>query len=100
MCRQHKVFVERYNTLIPIGIKFLVCLRILARGNCSDDINEFSQVGESTCNFIFKQFLEKFVDCFFDAFQKGTRLQSAIKAYGWTVLIFGQSQLYDLKKTS
>jgi hypothetical protein len=53
---------------IPIEIKILVALRILARGNVSDDISEMSKVGLSTCPNIFSQFVLKFATTFRDSF--------------------------------
>ena len=43
----------------------MISLRILGRGNCCDDLNEFSSVGESTCNTIFHTFVKEFVEHFF-----------------------------------
>lgn len=58
LCLEHGVFGER--AVIPVEFKILVSLRILGRGNCSDDISELSGVGESTVNFIFKTFCLNF----------------------------------------
>jgi hypothetical protein len=45
---------------IPIEFKILACLRILARGNCCDDMRELSIIGESTCNYLFVIFVINF----------------------------------------
>ena len=62
ICRDYNVF-EMKNTQkerIPIQIKLLVCLRILGRGNVCDDASEMGSVGTSTCNHIFKLFVNNF----------------------------------------
>ena len=59
LCTRHNVFLCKYKCRIPIQAKILGCLRILARGNCADDVNELSNsvMGESTVNAIFTQFV-------------------------------------------
>lgn len=42
LCRQQRVFEERSNSMIPLEIKLLVCLRILGRGSVADDIVEYT----------------------------------------------------------
>jgi len=54
----HNVFDMKYNSRIPVEIKCLIALRILGRGSCCDDMEEMSGVAESTCNYIFHQFIE------------------------------------------
>jgi hypothetical protein len=70
---------------IPIEIKILVSLRILARGNVSDDISEMSKVGLSTCPSIFSQFVLKFAETFRKAFiylpQDGEDLKKVMEIY-------------------
>jgi len=62
LCREHNIFDMNscFKERIPIQIKVLVCLRILGRANCADDISEMSFVGESTCNYLFKTFVINF----------------------------------------
>lgn len=62
ICEDKNVFEikKAHKTLVPVDIKVLICLRILARGNCSDDISELSDVGVSTCNRVFKVFCKNF----------------------------------------
>ena len=70
--------------IIPLEIKILIALRILGRGNCCDDLNEFTQVGESTCNNYFKQFVKAFSARFKEKFispAKGDDLKQVIEVY-------------------
>lgn len=66
MCIEKEVF--SLKSRIPIEIKILISLRILARGSCADDIEELSHVPESTVNYIFKQFVTNFSEKFFDTY--------------------------------
>ena len=71
-------------TKIPYEIRILIGLRILARGNCADDISEMSGIAESTVNTICHQFTEAFVTHFYDefvSFPAGERLKTVVKAY-------------------
>ena len=84
MCRDVNLFDQSYDGHIPIEFKILVSLRILARGNCADDISEFSDIGESSVLQIFKIFVSSFVDHFYTRFvslPKDERLASVMKAY-------------------
>ena len=73
-CKRVNIFESKKTkfgeviTQIPIEIKILIALRILARGNVLDDINEFSTVGLSTSCVIFKVFVTNFALYFKDAF--------------------------------
>jgi hypothetical protein len=60
MCKEYNVFGNGHNSRIPIAIKLLGGLRILGRGSCCDDISECADIGESTANAIFHQFVEVF----------------------------------------
>ena len=53
---------------IPIEFKVLISLRILGRGNCFDDVEEFSNIPESTIHSIFHQFVHAFVHHFYDIY--------------------------------
>jgi hypothetical protein len=68
LCMEKGIFQTKIRSRIPIEFKILISLRILARGNCCDDLNEFSSVGESTCNYIFHKFVTEFVEHFFSTF--------------------------------
>jgi len=84
MCKSVNLFDDHYLGYIPIEFKILIALRILARGNCADDIAELSNVGESTINSIFKKFVTNFVKHFLTnwvSFPEGERLQAVMKAY-------------------
>jgi hypothetical protein len=56
-CKQSNIFEEVNVTKVAVEFKVLIGLRILGRDNCSDDISEFLNIGDSTINNIFKQFL-------------------------------------------
>ena len=56
-CRQHNIFEMKYETKIPVEFRVLVALRILGRDACADEIEEFLNIGESTANYIFKQYI-------------------------------------------
>ena len=53
---------------VPIEIKILIGLRMLARGNCADDIEEMSGVPMSTVYNILNVFVENFSTIFLDKF--------------------------------
>lgn len=54
---EYDIFPKKYKGGIPVEFKTLVGLRMLGRGNCTDDIAEMSMIGASTINVIFKQFI-------------------------------------------
>ena len=59
-------------------------MRILARGNCGDDIEEMSGIKESSVYYFFKEFIEKFSTAFFDKFvqfPKKDELQKIMSLY-------------------
>jgi hypothetical protein len=53
-------------------LQILACLRILARDNCADDINELSYelLGESTVNNLFKKFVTNMATRMYSKFIK------------------------------
>ena len=59
LCTQHGIFPSTRKSRIPVEFKVLACLRVLGRDSCFDDINELSgnMIGESTCHYIFRQFV-------------------------------------------
>jgi hypothetical protein len=61
-CLDHNTFgiKDPVRVRVPLEFKILAALRILGRGNCADDIEEFSDIPESTCFAIFKTFVTKF----------------------------------------
>ena len=60
ICKTQNIFQMKYESRIPVEAKILACLRILGRDHCCDDINVDSNglIGESTANYLFKQFVE------------------------------------------
>ena len=59
-------------------------LRILARGNCADDIAEMSNGCENTVNYVFRLFCINFFDTFFNEFvyiPTGESLKRTMDAY-------------------
>jgi len=54
---EHNVFPAKYESRIPVEIKAMIGLRILGRGNCADDISEWSGVGASTVHSIWHKFI-------------------------------------------
>jgi hypothetical protein len=69
LCRDVNLFNTKTEKLsIPLEIKVLIGLRMLARGNCADDIEEMSGVKESTIYKIFHTFIEKFCEHFYKKF--------------------------------
>ena len=80
-CKHAQVFGA---SRIPTEFKVMVALRILGRGNCADDINELSNIGESTCNVIFHQFCKGMVDSLYNeyvSFPSGEDLKVVEKTY-------------------
>jgi hypothetical protein len=62
----------------------LITLRILGRGNCADDIAEFSGFSANTINFIFHEMTERFVEAFYDefiSFPTGDELEKVQQSY-------------------
>jgi hypothetical protein len=62
-CAEKNIFgiIKRSNrVIIPVEIRLLICLRILARGECLDTIVECSNVKQSTVHKIFRTFLRNF----------------------------------------
>jgi len=56
------------RTQIGVEFKLLGCLRILGRGNVSDDIVEILGIGDTTVNEMFKTFLRNYSDAYFDTY--------------------------------
>jgi len=74
-CKKANLFEDTINldgrlrqTPIPIEIKLLICLRILARGVTSDDVSEPSGVSRSHCHMIFQKFIHRFPLLFKNSF--------------------------------
>lgn len=58
LIRKYNVFDVTYNSRIPLEIKTMIGLRILARGSTADDMADGSGVREATCRQIFLQFIK------------------------------------------
>ena len=62
----------------------MMCLRILGRGNCYDDINEFSMISVPSIQRIFLSFVSRFSECFYQdliAMPALAGLQERMKQY-------------------
>lgn len=64
LCRHQNIFGHQstHGDFIPIELKVLACLRVLAIVSNADNINDCSGIGESTINKFFHLFIENFVD--------------------------------------
>jgi hypothetical protein len=62
------IFETERKSYIPIEMKVLLCLRILARGNFYDDISEMVGIGLSTVAYIFVRFCNNFSTYYFEEF--------------------------------
>ena len=62
-CRERSIFsgVHSTKSQIPDEIKLICCLRIPGRDNCSDDIGEMSDMGESTALSVFRRFVLRMI---------------------------------------
>ena len=71
-CVSHNIFETKRECggTIPIEFKLLIALRILGRDAVADDCSELSFVGESTCHFIFKQFVSNYSRAFYSEYVK------------------------------
>jgi hypothetical protein len=64
--------------------KLVVCLRILGRGHDFDTVNEISLVPTSTCHYVFKKFVARFAEIFFDRYVHmpvGNDLKKVMETY-------------------
>jgi len=74
------IFHMKYVSKIPTAARVLACLRILGRDTCGDDVEELSNIRESTAISIFHQFIEGMVKEVYPSFVK-TPLQPGNGAY-------------------
>ena len=86
LCVRYNIFDMKNKSPIPIELKVLACLRILARDNCADDIKElsFELLGESTVHSIFKTFVQNMSERVFPKvvkLSKGKQLQSVLDTF-------------------
>ena len=86
ICKEVNLFnIKIEKKAVPIEIKILIGLRMLARGNCADDIEEMSGVPMSTVYNIFHVFVENFSTIFLDkfvSFPKDEELIKVMALYG------------------
>ena len=89
-CKKVNIFDNKINrfgdiiTQIPVEIKILMSLRVLARGNVMDDISEFTTAGLTTVTETFKTFVVNFSFYFKDAFiymPEGQDLVNVLQIY-------------------
>jgi hypothetical protein len=78
LCKEKNIFEikQECRVRIPLEFKILLCLRILGRGNCCDDIAEMGNMFESSVLKIFKQFVKGMTNKCFDDYVK---LASGVK---------------------
>jgi hypothetical protein len=84
MVIKKNIFKVQRKSYIPIELKVMICLRILARGNVYDDIQEMTGIGNSTVASIYLQFVNNFVNCYFQEFvspPEGDDLEDVMKIY-------------------
>jgi hypothetical protein len=82
-CKSKNVFSNK-QSWISVEFKVLLCLRILGRGVCADDITELTGIGESTVNQIFHRFCTCFVSELYEkyvSFPSGQDLQRVMADY-------------------
>ena len=89
-CKKVNTFDNKINrfgdliTQIPVEIKILMSLRVLARGNVMNGISEFTSAGPTTVTDTFKTFVVNFYFYFKDAFiymSEGQNLANVLKVY-------------------
>ena len=86
MCKRVNLFKTKCEAKvrIPLEFKILMALRIIGRGNVSDDIAEMSGGCESSVQAVFVAFVEGFVEHFFADFVKvptGDHLRKTMAIY-------------------
>jgi hypothetical protein len=85
-CERIYLFGTKVTSLVRIPLKFkiLMCLQILGRENCHDDIAELAQSFDSSSLAIFHQFIPKFVAHFFPLYVRipeGERMVRTMRVY-------------------
>ena len=94
LCEEKPIFNCIRTSRIPVEFKIMIGLRILGRDHDCDTVSELAGVGESTCNTIFKQFVENFSTHYcndFVKFPEGEELTSSMR---------GQRRLSDIGMAS
>ena len=82
-CKKINIFGASKD-IIPVEIKLLICLRLLARGNVVDDIVELSKGSNKSVRLLFKTFVTNFSNHFkkdFIRMPTGDELKSVLDVY-------------------
>ncbi|KAJ1439688.1 hypothetical protein B484DRAFT_443840 [Ochromonadaceae sp. CCMP2298] len=83
-CEEVNLFDTKRRGKIPIEFKVLIGLRILARDSCADDLDELLNIGGSTINTIFKQFVTGMATKLYDRHvhvPEGAELDKIVETY-------------------
>ncbi|KAJ1403322.1 hypothetical protein B484DRAFT_457569 [Ochromonadaceae sp. CCMP2298] len=83
-CEEVNLFDTKRKGKIPIEFKVLIGLRILARDSCADDLDELLNIGGSTINNIFKQFVTGMATKLYDRHvhvPEGAELDKIVETY-------------------
>ena len=79
LCLEKDVFRMKQNSLIPIEIRLMICLRILGRGEYFDTVSELCRASKSAVELIFKLFVVNFSESFFDTYIRQPTDERVIK---------------------
>ncbi|KAJ1400483.1 hypothetical protein B484DRAFT_471178, partial [Ochromonadaceae sp. CCMP2298] len=83
-CKEVNQFEQKRKGKIPLEFKILIGLRILARDSCADDLDELLNIGGSTINQIFKQFVTGMATKLYDRrvhVPEGAELDKIVETY-------------------
>jgi hypothetical protein len=83
-CEEVNLFDTKRRGKIPIEFRVLIGLRILARDSCADDLDELLNIGGSTINNIFKQFVTGMATKLYDRHvhvPEGAELDKIVETY-------------------
>ena len=72
------------RTQIPVEFKLLGCLRVLGRGAYCDDVAEILDCGKTTVNDMFKAFVKKYSDAYYDKYvyvPEGEEMEKVMSDY-------------------
>jgi hypothetical protein len=78
------LFNQQRQGKIPLEFKLLIGLRILGRDACADDLDEALNIGGSTINTIFKQFVTGMATKLYDRHvhvPQGEELDKIVETY-------------------
>ncbi|KAJ1415967.1 hypothetical protein B484DRAFT_157587, partial [Ochromonadaceae sp. CCMP2298] len=83
-CVEVNIFNQQRQGKIAIEFKVLIGLRILGRDACADNIDELLNIGGSTINNIFKQFVKGCQEKLYTKLvyvPEGAELEKVVKTY-------------------